>query len=270
MWIAVISKKGGVGKTTTTVNLGSALARTGKRVLVVDLDPNAGASLSFGLTKDQLSPGMGDVMLRNVAPRLAVRATEVENLWILPASVDLRSAEIELDRSVGKERVVERKLASLRSDFDFVLFDCPSAMGLLTQNAVVAADTFMIPAMPHFLAVEGLGHLVATAERLQERVGKRVSCMGILLTSVDYRIRATTQLIEDLRREFGSKIFAVEIRINTSLAEAPAYGQTIFQYRPTSTGARCYLLVAEELLIRSDFKAGDRRVALGEPALAYG
>lgn len=251
MWTAIISKKGGVGKTTTAINLAAALARTGQKVLVVDLDSNAGASLSLGLEKEELAPGTADVLLRGVPPRAAIRSTEQENLWVLPSSVDLRGAEIELDRMNGKERQLERKLEPIRSSFDQVIFDCPPALGLLTQNALFAADSFLIPAMPQYLALEGLEHLIATAERLQLRAGHRPQSLGIVLTAVDYRIKSMRELVGHMREKYGPKVFAVEVRTNTSLAEAPAYGQTIFQYRPQSTGARGYLLLAEEFLIRS-------------------
>lgn len=251
MWTAIISKKGGVGKTTTAVNLAAALARLGQRVLVVDLDSNAGASLSLGLEKEELAPGTADVLLRGVPPRAAIRSTSQENLWVLPSSVDLRSAEIELDRMSGKERQLEKKLEPIRGSFDQVIFDCPPALGLLTQNALCAADAFLIPALPQYLALEGLEHLIATAERLQLRAGHRPMSLGIVLTAVDYRIKSMRELVGHMREKYGPKVFAVEVRTNISLAEAPAYGQTIFQYRPQSTGARGYLLLAEEFQIRS-------------------
>jgi chromosome partitioning protein len=257
MWTAIISKKGGVGKTTTAVNLAAALARLGQKVLVVDLDSNAGASLSLGLEKEELAPGTADVLLRGVALRAAIRSTEQENLWVLPSSVDLRSAEIELDRMGGKERQLEKKLEPIRKSFDQVIFDCPPALGLLTQNALFAADAFLIPAFPQYLALEGLEHLISTAERLQLRAGHRPRSLGIVLTAADYRIKSMRELVSHMREKYGPSVFAVEVRINSSLAEAPAYGQTIFQYRPQSTGARAYLLLAEEFLIRS-----------GAPALA--
>jgi len=251
MWTAIISKKGGVGKTTTAVNLAAALARQGERVLVVDLDSNAGASLSLGLEKEELAPGTADVLLRGVSPKAAIRSTEQENLWVLPSSVDLRSAEIELDKMSGKERQLEKKLEPLKKQYDQVIFDCPPALGLLTQNALVAADTFLIPALPQYLALEGLEHLISTAERLQLRFGHRQSCLGIVLTAVDYRIKSMRELITHMREKYGQQVFAVEVRTNTSLAEAPAYGQTIFQYRPGSTGAKGYALLADEFQIRS-------------------
>lgn len=260
MLTAMISKKGGVGKTTTSVNLAAALAKLGHRVLLIDLDSNAGASLSVGLKKEQLTTGVADVMLRGLPARQAIRATATPNLWVMPASVDLRSAEIELDRSAAKERVLERKLEGLRHDFDHILLDCPPAMGILTQNAIVAADSFMIPAMPQFLALEGLDLLVGTAERLLVRVGKKPRFLGFVLTAADYRLRVTQEVVDRLRVRFGPQIFAVEVRINSSLAEAPAYGQTIFQYRPQSVGARCHLLLAEEFQMRSGI--GQQHLAL--------
>ncbi|HEX9733703.1 MAG TPA: AAA family ATPase [Thermoanaerobaculia bacterium] len=249
MRIAIISKKGGVGKTTTAVNLAAALALQGKRVLLVDLDPNAGASLSLGLAKSELVPGAADVMLRNLPAHEAVRTTRVEGLAILPASVDLRSAEIELDVLFQKERVLHERLASIDGDYDFVFFDCPPSLGLLTRNAVVAGDAFLVPATPHFLALEGLEHLVATAERLSLGAGRGIRFLGVVFTGVDYRISTTRGAVRRLRDRFGARAFAVEIRTNVCLAEAPAFGQTVFEYSPASTGARAYSLLAEEILL---------------------
>lgn len=249
MRIAIISKKGGVGKTTTAVNLAAALALRGQRVLLVDLDPNAGASLSLGLAKSELVPGAADVLLRDLPAHQAVRSTRLAGLSILPASVDLRSAEIELDLLFRKERVLEERLASIDDAYDFVLFDCPPALGLLTRNAVVAADAFLVPTTPHFLALEGLEHLVATAERLSLSAGRGIRFLGVVFTAVDYRISTTRGVVRRLRERFGARAFAVEIRTNVCLAEAPAYGQTVFEYSPSSTGAKSYSLLAEELLL---------------------
>ncbi|MEM9554292.1 MAG: ParA family protein [Acidobacteriota bacterium] len=271
MWTAVISKKGGVGKTTTSVSLAAALARRGRRVLVVDLDPNAGASLSLGLAKHQLVGGVADVLLHGADPLGAILPVG-ERLDVMPASVDLRGAELALDRQGHKESVLARRLESLKAAgrYDDVFFDCPSSFGLLSGNAVVAADAFLVPATAHFLALEGLENLIAAAERLALRTGRRTECLGIVLTGVDYRIRTTYLRVRRIRQRFGTKVFAVEVRTNVSLAEAPEHGRTIFDWAPRSTGARAYALLAEEYLDAAAALERAAPAALDAPLIAYG
>ncbi len=248
MITAVISKKGGVGKTTTSVNLSAALARCGQRVLLIDLDPNAGASMSLGVGKAELGPSSADLLLRDVSATSLVRETEVENLHLMTASVDLRGAEAELDKRARKDIVLAPHLESLRRGYDQIFIDCPSSIGLLTRNAITAADVFLVPATPQFLAVDGLEHLVDTATRVALSAGRQTSLLGVLMTMADYRLKATRDVIADIRRRFGTKVFVVEVRTNVSLAEAPAYGQTVFQFKPNATGAKAYQLLAEEFL----------------------
>jgi chromosome partitioning protein len=246
----VVSSKGGVGKTTTAVNLGAALAARGHTVLVVDLDCQASASLSLGLQRHQLAPSSADVLLRNEAAGKAVRPSRLPGLWVLPASADLSSVESDLASLRTKERVLARALEPMRERFEHILIDCPPGMGLLTRNALVAADVYLVPAVPHFLAVEGLENLVQAVARLDFRMQARTHLLGIVATMVDLRIRSVRDNLQRMRDAFGTGVFALQVRINSRLAEAPAHGATIFEHDPSSVGAHCHRLLAEEFLLR--------------------
>ena len=258
---AVVSAKGGVGKTTTSVNLGAALASLGHTVLVVDLDCQASASLSLGLQRHQLAPSAADVLLRGEPAGRAIRPTRQSGLWVLPASADLISVEADLAPSRVRERVLERALEPLRERFDHVLIDCPPGFGLLTRNALVAADCFLVPAVPHFLATEGIENLVRAVERLDFRCQSRTALVGIVPTLVDLRVRSVRDNLASLRSAYGSDVFVVEVRTNTRLAEAPAHGETILEHAPTSVGASCYRLLAEEYAMRLRQVLGAARFA---------
>ncbi|HEV8632000.1 MAG TPA: ParA family protein [Thermoanaerobaculia bacterium] len=247
---AVVSSKGGVGKTTTTVNLAAALAGRGHTVLVVDLDCQASASLSLGLKRHQLAPSAADVMLRSEAAGAAARPTRLPGLWVLPASADLASVEADLAPLRTKERVLARALEPLRERFEHILIDCPPGLGLLSRNALVAADAYVAPAVPHFLAVEGLENLVQAVARLDFRCQSRTHFLGIIPTVVDLRLRTVRQNLEVIRATFGSSVFAIQVRTNARLAEAPALGGTVFEHDPDSVGADCHRLLAEEFLLR--------------------
>ncbi|HEY6324684.1 MAG TPA: ParA family protein [Thermoanaerobaculia bacterium] len=250
MIIALISRKGGVGKTTTAVNLSAALARSGKRVLLVDLDSQASASLSLGVDRGALAPSVADVLAGGMAVGQAVRETAIAGLHLVTASVDLVHADADLARSRGREGRLRAALAPLAGAYDFIFLDCPPSLSLLPVNAVVASDAFLAPVVPQFLAASGIPNLLAAAQRVAWDAGVRTRPLGVLLTMVDYRTRATRETIDLIRGELGSLVFAIEIRVNTRLAEAPRAGQTIFQFDPTATGAAAYQLLAEELLLR--------------------
>jgi chromosome partitioning protein len=250
MTTAVVSAKGGVGKTTTVVNLAAALASLGHTVLVVDLDCQASASLSLGLQRHQLAPSSADVLLRNEPAGQAIRPTRQSGLWVLPASADLVSVEGDLANLRTKDKVLARALEPMRDRFDHILVDTPPGMGLLTRNALVASDNYLVPAVPQFLAVEGLENLVQAVARLDFRAQSRTQLLGIVATMVDVRIRSVRENVGKIRAAFGSAVFVVEVRVNARLAEAPAYGTTIFEHDPKSVGAACHRLLAEEYLMR--------------------
>ena len=250
MIIALISRKGGVGKTTTAVNLSAALARSGRRVLLIDLDSQASASLSLGVDRAALAPSAADVLAGGLAAEQAVRPTAVTGLELITASVDLMHADAELAHSRGREARLRAALAPIAGAYDFIFLDCPPSLSLLPVNAVVASDAFLTPVVPQFLAASGIPNLLAAAQRVAWDAGVRTRPLGVLLTMVDYRTRATRETIDTIRGELGSLVFAIEIRINTRLAEAPRAGQTIFQFDPSATGAAAYQLLSEELLLR--------------------
>jgi chromosome partitioning protein len=247
----LVSRKGGVGKTTTAVNLAAALAERGSRVLLIDLDCQASASLSLGVPRSALAPSIADVLFAGMPPDQAIRRTTTEKLDLISASVDLINAETELGRFRGRDGRLRTAVAPIARLYDFIFLDCPASISLLAANSLVAADTFVVPVVPQFLAATGVENLLASAQRIAWDAQARTLPLGVLLTMVDYRNRATRQVVDSLRAELGSMVFALEIRINTRLAEAPGHGQTIFQYDPKATGAAAYRLLAEEFLLRS-------------------
>ena len=251
MITALVSRKGGVGKTTTAVNLGAALAHQGKRVLLVDLDPQSSASLSLGVPRDQLSPSSADVLLGNLPAWEAVRPTGTDGLMLMTATTDLQRSDAELSVFSKKETRLKSALSPLKDRYDHILLDCPSSLSLLPVNALVASNAFIVPASPQYLAIAGVTNLIASADRLAWTAGARTIPLGILLTMVDYRTKLTRRTVDRIRAEHGPLVFALEIRVNIRLAEAPEAGQTIFEYDPCATGAEAYRLLADEYLLRA-------------------
>lgn len=253
MILTLVSKKGGVGKTTTAVNLAAALAGQGSRILLLDLDSQASASLSLGLTHAELVPSTADVMFFDTPVADAIRSTSTESLDLIPASVDLLSAERELSALRRPQRWLRRLLEPIEVDYDHIVIDCPPSMSLLPANALAACHAYLIPVVPQYLAVEGVDALIRFAERLQAQEGnrRRSRLMGLLPTMVDYRNRLTVTTLRRLRSHYGSDVFRTEIRVNVRLAEAPGLGQTIFQYDPGATGAQAYRRLARETVQRA-------------------
>lgn len=256
--IAIINQKGGVGKTTTAVNLAAALAATGQRVAVIDLDPQAHATLHMGVEPGCEGGSIYDCMTGNV--RLAdVRRQAQENLWLVGSHIDLAAAEVELAGVVGRELILRDKLDEDREPFDYLFIDCPPSLGILTLNALAAVDEVFIPLQPHFLALHGLSKLLETIDLVARRLNPRLRLSGVVLCMFDGGTRLAGEVTRDVEQFFErcragrncwseAQPFQTRIRRNVRLAEAPSFGQSIFDYAPTSNGADDYRQLAAEVL----------------------
>lgn len=263
---AVISKKGGVAKTTTAVSLAAALAEAGKRVLLLDLDSQASASLSLGVARWSLFPSLADVLMGSRPLADTIRSTASKGLDLVTAASDLQSFERDIGWNKEREIRLKQVLAPIAPRYDFVLMDCPPNLSLLASNALAAADNYMVPVVPHYLAIAGLESLLGAANRLAMGCGSSPEPIGIVLTQVDYRTRAAHDNVKLIRERFGELVFAIEVRTNIRLAEAPQHGQTIFEYDPQSSGARAYRLLARELQMRVENADRLDEAAPGEQA----
>jgi len=255
--IAVMNQKGGVGKTTTVVNVGAALAEAGSRVCVVDLDPQAHATLHFGLDPHPQRPSIYDVLSGKIGLGEA-RQQVSENLWVVGSSLDLAAAEIELVSVMGREVILRDKLSEDDQPLDYLLIDCPPSLGILTVNALAAAGEVLIPLQPHFLALHGLSKLLETIELVASRLNSRLKLGGVILCMYDSNTRLAAEVSQDVAEFFqaargqpgpwaDAEIFRTRIRRNIRLAEAPSFGQSIFQYAPGSHGAEDYRQLTEEI-----------------------
>lgn len=248
--IAVFNHKGGVGKTTTVANLGAALARRGRKVLLLDCDPQANLSVHYGIDLDEPGQTLYEVLTKDVLMEDAVREVEEENIRILPSSLDLAGADIELATAMGRERIVKDALDTyLQShrDIDYVLFDCPPSIGLLTVNTLTATDEVFVPLQTEFLALRGVGKLVEVVERVRRRLNANLRITGILPTLARTGTLLAREVMEEIDRHFGDRVFRTRIRSNVKLAEAPSHGKSIFAYAPNCAGAVDYAALAEEV-----------------------
>ncbi len=245
--ICLANQKGGVGKTTTAVNLGAGLAELGYRVLVVDLDPQGNATTGLGIEMASLEYSMYDVLLRDVPMEDCIEPTSVRNLFVAPSNLDLAGAEIELVPVMSRELRLRAAVADIREDFDYVLIDCPPSLGLLTVNALAGAQEVLVPIQCEYYALEGLGQLLQNVEMVQKNLNPGLEVSAIVLVMFDGRTKLAGQVADDVRAHFGARVCEVMIPRNVRLSEAPSYGQPVLTFDATSRGAHAYRDLAMEV-----------------------
>ncbi|MEG0268338.1 MAG: AAA family ATPase [Carnobacterium sp.] len=246
--IAVANQKGGVGKTTTTVNLGACLAYSGKKVLLVDIDAQGNATSGLGVRKVDVEKDIYDILVNETPIEEVVLPSSRENLWVVPATIQLAGAEIELTNQMARETRLKQALAKITDDYDFILIDCPPSLGHLTINAFTASDTILIPVQCEYYALEGLSQLLNTVRLVQKHFNPDLKIEGVLLTMLDARTNLGYEVVDEVKKYFREKVYKTIIPRNIRLSEAPSHGLSIIDYDPRSRGAEVYLELAKEVL----------------------
>ncbi len=246
--VSICNQKGGVGKTTTAINLPAYLSQKGFKVLLVDMDPQANATSGLGIEKSNLSKNIYSVLLEQASLEESILKTKIDNLYIVPSTLQLAGATIELISSMGREHKLKKAIDSLTQAFDFIFIDCPPSLGILTINALVASNSALIPMQCEYYAMEGLSQLLNTVELVKKNLNPNLTVEGVLLTMADYRTRLTTEIIEETKKVLGEKVYNVIIPRAIRLSEAPGYGEPIMRYDKNSQGAAAYSRLSEEFI----------------------
>ena len=253
--IAIANQKGGVGKTTTSVNLAASLAAANKKVLLVDIDPQANSTNGVGLNSRELQQSVYDILVNETPMEEVIEQTPMKNLWILPSHINLVGAEIEMVSKDERELILKKRLYEIIDDYDFVLIDCPPSLGLLTLNSLAASDTVLIPVQCEYYALEGLGQLLNTISIVRYRLNPELKIEGVLLTMFDSRLRLSNQVVEEVKSHFDDRVFDTIVYRNVRISEAPSHGKPVILYDAVSTGAQNYLALAKEIIKKNkDFK----------------
>ncbi|PTX62417.1 chromosome segregation ATPase [Melghirimyces profundicolus] len=246
--VAIANQKGGVGKTTTSINLGASLADQGKKTLIVDIDPQGNTSSGLGINKADVEKCIYDVLINETPMQEVMLKTSIEGLDLIPATIELAGAEIELVQTLSREHRLKRSLQIIRDNYDYILIDCPPSLGVLTVNSLTAADAVLIPIQCEFYALEGLGQLLNTIRIVQRHLNKRLEIEGVLLTMYDARTNLSLQVMEEVKSYFQQKVYSTVIPRNVRLSEAPSHGMPILSYDARSRGAECYVELAKEVI----------------------
>jgi len=246
--IAITNQKGGVGKTTTSVNLSACIAKLGKKVLLIDMDPQGNASSGLGIDKDNLELCIYDVLINGMTMNDVIVPTALKKLKIAPASIDLAGAGVELVNLPKREHILKKALKEVKDDYDFIFIDCPPSLDLLTLNALTAADGVLIPIQSEFYALEGVSQLINTVNLVKKSLNEKLEVEGVLLTMFDGRTNLSIQVADEVKKFFTTKVYKTIIPRNVRLSEAPSYGEPIIIYDPKSKGAEVYMKLAKEVI----------------------